>query len=55
MPDRIERVYRLGQRGDAEGAEGYLVGRTLMSYVHLHFASNRDLPRSFVAACAARG
>jgi len=54
VPERIQRVYRLSQRGDAERAEGYLVGRTLMSYVHLHFASNPELPRSFVAACAAR-
>jgi len=54
VPERIERVYRLGQRGDPERAEGYRVGRTLMSYVHLHFASNPELPRSFVAACAAR-
>jgi cobyrinic acid a,c-diamide synthase len=54
VPDRVARVYRLGARGDAERAEGYLVGRTLMSYIHLHFASNRDLPRSFVAACADR-
>ncbi len=54
VPDRVERVYRLEQRGAARRAEGYLVGRTLMSYVHLHFASNPDLPRSFVAACADR-
>jgi len=54
VPERIERVYRLGQRSAAERAEGYLVGRTLMSYVHLHFASNPELPRSFVAACATR-
>jgi cobyrinic acid a,c-diamide synthase len=24
----------------------------LLSYVHLHFASNPDMARSFVAACA---
>jgi len=54
VPDRVERVYRLEPRGAPGRAEGYLVGRTLMSYVHLHFASNPDLPRSFVAACADR-
>ena len=54
VPDRVERVYRLEQRGAARRAEGYLVGRTLMSYIHLHFASNPDLPRAFVAACADR-
>ena len=52
VPDRVERVYRLEQRGAAGRAEGYLVGRTLMSYIHLHFASNPELPRAFVAACA---
>jgi len=54
VPDSIERVYHLEQRGAARRAEGYLIGRTLMSYIHLHFASNHDLPRSFVAACAER-
>jgi len=54
VPDGVERVYRLAQHGAAGRAEGYLVGRTLMSYIHLHFASNPDLPRSFVAACAER-
>jgi cobyrinic acid a,c-diamide synthase len=54
VPDRVERAYRLEQRGAARRAEGYLVGRTLMSYIHLHFASNPDLPRAFVAACADR-
>ncbi len=52
VPDGIERVYRIAQRGAPARAEGYLVGRTLMSYVHLHFASNPELPRAFVAACA---
>jgi cobyrinic acid a,c-diamide synthase len=54
VPDRVERAYRLEQRGAARRAEGYLIGRTLMSYIHLHFASNPDLPRAFVAACADR-
>jgi cobyrinic acid a,c-diamide synthase len=52
VPDGIERVYRVAQRDAPARAEGYLVGRTLMSYVHLGFASNPELPRAFVAACA---
>ena len=52
VPAGIERVYRVAQRGAPARAEGYLVGRTLMSYMHLHFASNPELPRAFVAACA---
>ena len=39
--------------GGATRAEGYVVGRSLMSYVHLHFASNPALARGFVDACAA--
>jgi cobyrinic acid a,c-diamide synthase len=45
VPDEIARVY--------DGAEGYLVGRTLLSYAHLHFASNPRLAHAFVDACAA--
>jgi cobyrinic acid a,c-diamide synthase len=56
VPERIRRVYRLGGRRGAERAEGYLIGRALMSYVHLHFASNPALARGFVEACdPARG
>jgi cobyrinic acid a,c-diamide synthase len=47
----IPRAYRLRAHG-RERREGYLVGRTLMSYVHLHFASNPELAPSFVRACA---
>jgi cobyrinic acid a,c-diamide synthase len=46
VPDGIARVY--------EGVEGYLVGRTLLSYAHLHFASNPRLAQAFVDACAER-
>jgi len=52
VPDGVERVYRIARRGAPARAEGYRVGRTLMSYVHLHFASNPELPRAFVRACA---
>lgn len=44
VPDTVARVY--------QGADGYLIGRTLMSYAHLHFASNPALARGFVDACA---
>src|SRR5262249_28673709 len=53
VPDAVPRVWRLEGRHGGDRAEGYLVGRSLMTYVHLHFASNPDLPRAFVEACAA--
>ena len=52
VPERIPRVYRLEDRRRGDRAEGYLIQRALLSYVHLHFASNPELPRAFVAACA---
>jgi cobyrinic acid a,c-diamide synthase len=51
VPDSVERVYRVGTSGGGECAEGYRVGSALMSYVHLHFASNPDLAPALVAAC----
>jgi cobyrinic acid a,c-diamide synthase len=45
VPDSVERVY--------QGADGDLIGRTLMSDAHLHFASNPELARGFVDACVA--
>jgi cobyrinic acid a,c-diamide synthase len=53
VPARVPRAYRVRAPGGAERAEGYLVDGTLMSYVHLHFASNPSLAASFVDACAA--
>ena len=47
VPERVRRVWALGDR-----AEGYLIHHALISYVHLHFGSNPELPRAFVAACA---
>jgi cobyrinic acid a,c-diamide synthase len=47
VPERVPRVWHDGDR-----AEAYLIHRALLSYVHLHFASNPELPRAFVAACA---
>ena len=44
VPADVARVY--------DGAEGYLIGHTLLSYAHLHFASNPALASGFVDACA---
>jgi cobyrinic acid a,c-diamide synthase len=38
-------------RGGAR-LEGYQLGGALLSYVHLHFASNPSIARAFVDACA---
>jgi len=54
LPDAIARAYRLRPRHGEERAEGYVVKGALMSYVHLHFASNPELADRFVAACAER-
>jgi cobyrinic acid a,c-diamide synthase len=51
VPPRVRRVWRV-EGGQSGAPEGYLVDRALISYVHLHFGSNRELPRAFVAACA---
>jgi cobyrinic acid a,c-diamide synthase len=52
VPASVPRVWRTRGRHGDEQAEGYLIDRALISYVHLHFASNPELPRAFVAACA---
>jgi cobyrinic acid a,c-diamide synthase len=51
VPDSVPRVYRVSRPRGGERPEGYLLGRTLMSYVHLHFGSNPTMARSFVGAC----
>ena len=51
IPDSVPRVYRVSRRRGGERAEGYLIGRALMSYVHLHFASNPAIARNFVDSC----
>ena len=44
VPEWVPRAYRVQMsRGGTPRAEGYLIGETLMSYVHLHFGSNPDL------------
>jgi len=52
--DNLARLYRLtARRGGEEASEGFGIHNVLASYVHLHFASNPDLPRHLVAACRA--
>ena len=55
VPERVPRAYavRTGERG-APRAEGYLVGETLMSYVHLHFGSNPRVADHLVGHARAR-
>lgn len=55
VPASIPRVYRLRRRRGEERDEGYRIGNALLSYVHLHFASNPAVARHFVAACAGEG
>jgi cobyrinic acid a,c-diamide synthase len=48
---RFETVYRVADRAGRDKArEGYLTGRTLGSYFHLHFGSCQQTAASFVAA-----
>jgi cobyrinic acid a,c-diamide synthase len=50
----LKTGYRVTDRDGREKArEGYLAGRTLGSYFHLHFASCLPAAASFVAACSA--
>lgn len=51
VPETVRRAYRV-RSGDSVTHEGYLVGSALMSYVHVHFASNPDLAGAFVRAAA---
>ena len=41
-----------GRKGPIDAAEGFLVRRTLGSYVHLHFAGAPEVAAHFAAACA---
>ena len=51
MPDEIARTYRVTRQGVSLGDEGYRVRNCLASYIHLHFGSNRQIPRNFINAC----
>lgn len=51
----VPRVYRLGRGGGEDlGSEGFCLGNVLGSYVHLHFGSNPQVARNFVAFCRQR-
>ncbi|MGH7389787.1 MAG: cobyrinate a,c-diamide synthase [Candidatus Rokuibacteriota bacterium] len=52
VPPSVTRAYSIAGREGESRTEGYLLGRALLSYVHLHFASNPALAPSFVDACA---
>lgn len=52
VPDGVARVYRRKATHGAVAAEGYLVGQTLMSYLHLHWGASPAMAEAFVAACA---
>jgi cobyrinic acid a,c-diamide synthase len=51
VPATVPRAYRLRRRRGDERDEGYQIGNALLSYVHLHFASNPHMAASFVEAC----
>jgi cobyrinic acid a,c-diamide synthase len=50
MPEVIPRCYSGVANG--ESSEGFQVGATVASYVHLHFGSCPEFAARFVAACA---
>jgi cobyrinic acid a,c-diamide synthase len=51
VPESVARAWRVVKRRGGGCDEGYALGRALMSYVHLHFASCPEIPRRFVEAC----
>jgi cobyrinic acid a,c-diamide synthase len=54
VPASIPRAYRVFDTRGGERLEGYRIGSALLSYVHLHFASNPAVAAAFVGACARR-
>jgi cobyrinic acid a,c-diamide synthase len=55
VPETVSRAYTVRMsRGGPARAEGYLIGETLMSYVHLHFGSNPEVADSLVRHARAR-
>jgi cobyrinic acid a,c-diamide synthase len=55
-PRNAQAIYAVhARKGKLESPEGFLVGKTLGSYVHLHFASRPKALDCFVEACTASG
>jgi len=52
VPAAVPRLYRVRVPGGGERPEGYQIGRTLMSYLHLHWASRPECATALVDACA---
>ncbi len=51
----IPRAYAVRTTRDAAPrAEGYLIGNSLMSYVHVHFGSHPEVAAHLVASCGRR-
>lgn len=53
MPEQVIRAYHVSRPGEPAVAEGFVIGRCLASYVHLHFGSNPRIAAALVAACRA--
>ncbi|MFN2437507.1 MAG: cobyrinate a,c-diamide synthase, partial [Desulfotignum sp.] len=50
--DRCNSVFQVTSRaGQDVQVHGYQAGRTLGSYLHVHFGSNPEAPRCFVKHC----
>jgi cobyrinic acid a,c-diamide synthase len=53
-PEILPGIYSMtGRKGTINTPEGFQIGNTLGSYVHLHFGSQPEIARAFVAACKA--
>lgn len=51
MPESVDRCYMVSRRGKMLALEGYRVKKCLGSYIHLHFASNISIAKTFVDEC----
>src|SRR5262249_15676567 len=52
---KIQTAYSMEEPGKTKISEGYHYKNCLGSYVHLHFGSNPEFARGFVAACRDSG